>query len=353
MHGAALRAPPLPALQCCPTRPYSDMNGYGHFVRPFEWFSLYWTIFAAILLIVGHLFWVRGTETAMRIRTRVAGGRLGNAGRRRRWRCSCSHSPPPAATSSTTRTSSITTRPTTSATNAPPRRRSCTKSTTASPQPRITDVQADVDIYPDKRWVDIRGTYTLVNKTQQPISDLHVVMIPDVTMSVHDSRRDAGEERRRARLHDLSPRAAARARRDDADVVHGRRFTTRDSRTRAATTRSSRTAPSSTTSPPSRTSATARTSSCRTRNKRRKYGLAPVVRAAKIDDPKARMDNGITRDADWINLDTTVSTVARPDRPRARLSAEGVDRQRPPLLPLQDHVADPRISGRTCRRATR
>jgi hypothetical protein len=43
-------------------------------------------------------------------------------------------------------------------------------------------------------------------------------------------------------------------------------------------------------------------------HKRRRYGLAPVVRMAKIDDPKARMDNGITRDADWINLDTTVST---------------------------------------------
>src|SRR5207302_9017468 len=60
-----------------PDTTYSDMNGYGHFARPFAWFSLYWTIFAAILLIAGHLFWVRGTETAMRIRTRVARGRFG------------------------------------------------------------------------------------------------------------------------------------------------------------------------------------------------------------------------------------------------------------------------------------
>ena len=45
-------------------------------------------------------------------------------------------------------------------------------------------------------------------------------------------------------------------------------------------------------------------------HKRRKYGLVPFVRMAKIDDPKARMDTGITRDADWINLDTTVSTAA-------------------------------------------
>ena len=33
------------------------------------------------------------------------------------------------------------------------------------PQPRITDVYADVDIYPAQRRVEIRGRYQLVNKT--------------------------------------------------------------------------------------------------------------------------------------------------------------------------------------------
>src|SRR5262249_1955670 len=32
-----------------PANPYSDMNGYGHFVAPMFWFSLYWAFFAVLL----------------------------------------------------------------------------------------------------------------------------------------------------------------------------------------------------------------------------------------------------------------------------------------------------------------
>src|SRR6185436_1858313 len=48
-------------------------------------------------------------------------------------------------------------------------------------RPRITAVQADVDIYPERRAIDIRGHYTLVNKTAKPISDLHVTFSPELT----------------------------------------------------------------------------------------------------------------------------------------------------------------------------
>jgi hypothetical protein len=46
------------------------------------------------------------------------------------------------------------------------------------------------------------------------------------------------------------------------------------------------------------------------RNKRRKYGLKPIERAKPPTDMQARMDNAISRESDWINLDTTVSTSA-------------------------------------------
>ncbi|HSP33664.1 MAG TPA: M1 family aminopeptidase, partial [Thermoanaerobaculia bacterium] len=44
------------------------------------------------------------------------------------------------------------------------------------------------------------------------------------------------------------------------------------------------------------------------RNKRTKYGLPPVQRYPKIDDPVARNVNQLTGESDWMNLDTTVST---------------------------------------------
>jgi len=42
--------------------------------------------------------------------------------------------------------------------------------------------------------------------------------------------------------------------------------------------------------------------------KRSKYGLPKVVRMANIDDKAAAMNSELSREADWINLDTTVST---------------------------------------------
>ena len=45
------------------------------------------------------------------------------------------------------------------------------------------------------------------------------------------------------------------------------------------------------------------------RNDRRKHGLEPVQRMAKVDDLEARGDTYLARDADWIDFKTTVSTA--------------------------------------------
>src|SRR5689334_13677839 len=38
-----------------PPHSYSDMNGYGHFVAPLFWTTLYWFLFVALLFAAGHL----------------------------------------------------------------------------------------------------------------------------------------------------------------------------------------------------------------------------------------------------------------------------------------------------------
>ncbi|MCC3151542.1 M1 family aminopeptidase [Hymenobacter sp. BT770] len=47
-----------------PNTPYSDMNGYGHFITGFTWFKLYWAAGALLLALVANLLWVRGTDAA-------------------------------------------------------------------------------------------------------------------------------------------------------------------------------------------------------------------------------------------------------------------------------------------------
>ena len=59
-----------------PAHPYSDMNGYGHFVAPLAWFELYWVAIALALAVVASLFWVRGTPQTFRERWREARARL-------------------------------------------------------------------------------------------------------------------------------------------------------------------------------------------------------------------------------------------------------------------------------------
>lgn len=55
-----------------PAVPYSDMNGYGHFAPPAHWLIAYWGAFCVLLLIVGHLFYPRGNAASWRERWREA-----------------------------------------------------------------------------------------------------------------------------------------------------------------------------------------------------------------------------------------------------------------------------------------
>jgi ABC-type transport system involved in multi-copper enzyme maturation permease subunit len=55
---------------------YSDMNGFGPFLKDWLFFKSYWLLFAVLLVYAGYLFVVRGNDTAWRWRFRAAGARL-------------------------------------------------------------------------------------------------------------------------------------------------------------------------------------------------------------------------------------------------------------------------------------
>jgi len=44
---------------------YSEMNGYGHFLQPYLWIKTYWIVFGVLLLILSSLLIHRGTETRL------------------------------------------------------------------------------------------------------------------------------------------------------------------------------------------------------------------------------------------------------------------------------------------------
>ena len=129
---------------------YSDMNGYGHFLGPWGWFNLYWSLAAVLLVVLSTLLWPRGQETAVAPPAAPGGEPIAGARPRWRWRRPLlafagtgafifyntnvlNHYRTPAQTASSS------SRSTTSA---------GTSATRTEPQPRVTDARVHFDIRP-------------------------------------------------------------------------------------------------------------------------------------------------------------------------------------------------------------
>jgi len=292
-----------------PEAPYSDMNGWGHFATPTLWFIAYWLLFGGILIALGHLLWVRGTETSWAIRRKTAVARFGHTAAI--WLavlilafvstgCYIFYN--------TNILNHYTTADQLEKRSAEYEKKY--KRYERLPQPRITDVQADVDIFPQTRALDIRGRYTIVNKTGQPIRDLHVTTNPDLTstkISIPGARVSMDDAKGGYTIYRLDPPLAPGAtssiafvstlrlsgfvnNRSNTDVVANGTFINNQAYF------------------PHIGYITG--TELQDRPKRKKYGLAPIVRMAKITDQPARNDNALSSESDWLSLDTTVSTSA-------------------------------------------
>ncbi|NIP83898.1 MAG: ABC transporter permease subunit, partial [Gemmatimonadetes bacterium] len=173
-----------------PPAPYSDMNGYGHFLEPTFWFYGYWTMAAVILLVVTHLFWVRGRDTALGVRLRLAGRRL---------RTGSASVLAVAALAfftlggwiyyNTNVLNEYVTPDQERDRQAEYEKRYSRYEDLA--QPRISSVYSEVDIHPEERAVDIRGIYDIRNGTEHAIDSIHLTVSPE--LEVRELRVRGGE----------------------------------------------------------------------------------------------------------------------------------------------------------------
>ena len=178
----------------------------------------------------------------------------------------------------------------------------------------------------------------------QPIAEIHVTITRRVTVNALDFPAHTDEARRPARrLPDLHARHAAAARGGDDHRLrpHGRQPRLRERRLRHTDRRQRHLLqqPRST----SRRSATTTSGELQDRNERRKHGLPPVHRMPRLDDLVARRQHLPRQRRRLDRLRDHRLHQRRPDRDRPGLPAARVDRGRPPLLPLQDGRADPAL----------
>lgn len=152
---------------------YSDMNGYGHVLKPYLIIKSYWFLFGMLLLIIGSLVNVRGTETNLMKRIRASKNRL---------------SKPLFKFASMVllvfiligsfifyNTNILNTYWTNSeAIEFRVAYEKELKKFEYIPQPKIVDVNLKVELYPSSRDYTAEGYYILKNTNEQPINEIHV-----------------------------------------------------------------------------------------------------------------------------------------------------------------------------------
>jgi len=155
-----------------PNYTYSDMNGYGHFAPALLWANVYWCSIAAILAVASIALARRGAEDSLRARARLALQRaprlipvallfaviaVGSGS----WYYYNGHVLNEYLDSQARR-------------DIQANYERKFKQYENLLQPKITAVDATINIYPDRRSFDGSVRFTLQNKTGQPIPQIHI-----------------------------------------------------------------------------------------------------------------------------------------------------------------------------------
>jgi hypothetical protein len=158
---------------------YSDMNGFGPFLEPFLWFKAYWAAWALLLAVIAVLCWVQGPELGVGHRLALARARLrGPATRTAGAAIVLILTVGSFVFYNTNILNEYRGRGEAGWPAAEYERRY--RPFEHAPQPVITDADLRVEIYPNQPAVDMRGSYTLVNRTGVAIDSVHVVIDREV-----------------------------------------------------------------------------------------------------------------------------------------------------------------------------
>lgn len=292
-----------------PDVPLSDMNGQGQFALYRAWFQAYWTAVAVLLVVLSHALWRRGTDARLLKRFKrfprqlagapgvvaiialiIAAGLGGfiyyNTAIVNEYRTALSNESWAAAYEKTLLPFE------------------------KVPQPRVVNVTLSVDVYPHDPRVVTVGSYTIENRTLAPMKEVHVGWERDTQMRQLEI---SG-----AKLKTDYPRFAHRIFKFDTPLQPGeqanvRFITVREQRGFLNARNQSRIVDNGTFIDNTEISpfiGMSRAWLLEDRPKRRKYGLVPELRPAKLEDAGARAYQILRRDSDWVKLDITVSTVA-------------------------------------------
>jgi hypothetical protein len=300
---------PLYRFAATPGASYSDMNGWGHYGRIVALYTAYWGLFCVLLFVASELLWKRGSIESLRTRAAAARHAL---------------TPRVVATATialagwlglgsylfynTRVVNEYLTQEDRELIQIEYEKRYL--SYKGEPQPRVVDINVDVDIFPSERRYEARGRYVLENRTDSPLDEVLVginntalvdeLLLEGGTVMEHDEDfnitqfklaepMQPGERRVLSFVTRRENPGFLHRQNQTAIIDNGTFFFNSDAMPYLGFNQNILLAD---------------------RNTRRKHDLEPIDRVAKLEDEAARRDSYLSQDSDWIDFETTVSTVA-------------------------------------------
>lgn len=288
--------------------PLSDMNGMGTFWIGRTWLDAYWSAFAVILVVIAYALWRRGTETRLLPRLRRAPARLkGPAG--------VTAGVAAVAFVAMGAFIFVNTNVWNEYRNGREGERWLADYEKALlayervPQPNIAEVRLVLDLYPHAPRLETRGEYVLENRTDTPMTEVHLRFDRDtrvIDVALDGSSPGRSYDRFNYRILTLDRPLAPGERRTLSFVteVAQRGFRASGNLTQVVDNgtfiNNFAFAPSL---------GMSRSGLLQDRNVRRRNGLPEEVRMAKLEDVSAQARNYVAN-ADWVRSDITITTVA-------------------------------------------
>lgn len=289
--------------------PFSDMNGLGKFWIGAWWLRAYWSAFAVVLLVLAYGLWRRGTESRLLPRLRRLPLRLrGGAGLLMGGALVAFVGLGAFVYMNTNVWNDYRTRIDNEKWQADYEKTLLPFENT--PQPKIVAMTLDVDLKPHAPSLETKGSYIIENKTTAPLKEIHVRFDRDLSvkgLSIEGARPKKTFEKFNYRIFAFdTPMAPGERRKMSFITLRSQRgFPNSDQESRVVDNgtfvNNLEIAP---------ILGMARDGLLQDRAKRRKYGLPPERRMAKLGDVPSMQFNGLRKDADFITSDITVTTEA-------------------------------------------
>jgi aminopeptidase N len=292
-----------------PNVPLSDMNGAGRFWIGAAWLQAYWSAFALMLVLLAFGLWRRGTDVSLRPRLVRLARRLAGAPGWAMAAAAIAWIACGAWIYYNTNVLNV-------YRSAVAEERAIADYEKALLQyeriepPRITDVKLAVDLHPRAVRAVTRGSYAFENRSGAPMDEVHVRWDPRLRMDSLeiDGATLATEHKDFAyRIYRFEPPLAAGERRTLAftSTLQERGFPNNRPLTRIV---ENGTFLDNTEISPML--GMSRDRLLRDRAKRRKHGLDPDLRMAKLEDESARAHHYLRRDSDFVSAQITLTTDA-------------------------------------------